>query len=69
MKQSIIQAAWLVQIGCLLVMAVYIASRPGFRALIKQTWKATGFRWCTWVFIAATLVVLADRLLHRFGIG
>jgi hypothetical protein len=69
MKQSIIQAAWLVQIGCLLVMAVYVASRPGFRALLKQVWKATGFRWSVWVFAAATLVVLGERLLRTLGIG
>lgn len=69
MKQSIIQAAWLVQIGCLLVMAIYTASRPGFRALLKQIWKATGFRWSFWVFIAATAVVLGERLLRTLGIG
>lgn len=69
MKQSIIQAAWLVQIGCLLVMAVYVASRPGFRTLARQVWKSTGFRWSVWVFLVATAVVLSSRLLRTFGLG
>jgi hypothetical protein len=58
-----------VHIGCLLVMSVYVVSRPGFRALLKQAWKATGFRWSAWVFVAATAVVLGNRLLGTLGIG
>lgn len=69
MKQSIIQAAWLVQIGCLLVMGVYTASRPAFRTLAKQVWKSPGFRWSTWVFLGATAVVLSSRLLRTLGLG
>lgn len=69
MKQSIIQAAWLVQVGCLVVALVYVISRPGFRTLMKQTWKATGFRWCAWVFLFATAVVLSSRLLGTLGVG
>ena len=69
MKQAIVQAAWVVQVCCLIVMVVYALSRPGFRTLAKQVWKAAGFRWALWVFAGATLVVLASRLLATMGIG
>ena len=52
-----------------MAMALFAVSRPGFRALMKQLWKSTGFRWSCWVFIAATLVVLSSQLLRKMGIG
>lgn len=69
MKQAIVQTALVIQLLALVVMVVYILSRPGFRTLAKQAWKATGFRWALWVFGVATVVVLASRLLTTLGIG
>lgn len=69
MKHAVVQVAWLVQIVCLLAMVVVVLSRPAFRTLLKQTWKPTVFRWLAGVFLFATCVVLAARLLTTMGIG
>ena len=68
MKQHILEIAWIVAIASLVVMVVYVISRPGLRAFAKSVWKAQGFRWVLYLFLLATSVLLIARLLQKLGL-